>query len=544
MAAADPAAEDYDVLAVGYLRERDIPCLIEQIVEHLVDKKPDDPTKAIADFLATLDESQRKQFAAPGKPVTSFTVSNGLAFNNLLLMSDSYKYSHYVQYPKGTTTVYSYFESRGGKYPETVLFGLQYYMKRYLEGVVVTPEKIAEAKHIISSHLPPSSPFNEAGWKRIWEKHGGRLPIKIKAVPEGTVVDTKNVLFTMENTDEECFWLTNFLETLLVQVWYPMTVATHSRACKKIILNGLRDTGNPDLIDFKLQDFGFRGVSSVETAGTGGAGHLVNFLGTDTVAGLIVARDYYGAKIEGAECPGYSIPASEHSTITAWGREGETKAMENMLTQYPGGLMACVSDSYDIFKACKEYWGGELKDKVLARDGTLVVRPDSGEIKETSVKIHEILYEQFGGTVNEKGYKVLNDKVRIIWGDGIDHESLGEIVAHLKANKWAIDNMTYGSGGGLLQKLHRDTQKCAFKCSYAVVQGKEIDVFKQPITDPGKKSKKGKLSLHKQPDGSWITKQGKEWEPATDELVDVFCDGKILKEWSFAEIKERAKQGL
>jgi len=544
MAAAEAGAEDYDVLAVGYLRERDIPCLIEQIVEHLVDKKPDDPTKAIADFLATLDESQRKQFSAPGKPVTSFTIGNGLAFNNLLLMSDSYKYSHYVQYPKGTTTVYSYFESRGGKYPKTVMFGLQYYMKKYLEGVVVTPEKIAEAKYLIGSHLPPSSPFNEAGWMRIWEKHGGRLPVKIKAVPEGTVVDTKNVLFTMENTDEECFWLTNFLETLLVQVWYPMTVATHSRACKQLILNGLRETGNPDLIDFKLQDFGFRGVSSVETAGTGGCGHLVNFMGTDTVAGLIVARDYYGAKIEGGECPGYSIPASEHSTITAWGREGETAAMENMLTQYPTGMMACVSDSYDIFKACKDYWGGELKDKVLARDGVLVVRPDSGEIKETSVRIHEILYECFGGKENEKGYKVLNDKVRIIWGDGIDHESLGEIIEHLKKNKWAIDNMGYGSGGGLLQKLHRDTQKCAFKCSYAVVKGKEIDVFKEPITDPGKKSKKGKLSLHKQPDGSWITKMGPDWDESTDQLVDVFCDGKVLREYNFAEIKERAKQGL
>eukprot|EP00756_Hemistasia_phaeocysticola_P064457 Hpha_TRINITY_DN780_c0_g1::TRINITY_DN780_c0_g1_i1::g.28879::m.28879/K03462/NAMPT; nicotinamide phosphoribosyltransferase len=535
---------DYDTQAIGYLRDREIPCLVEEIVEHLVSKRPDDPVKSIADFLATLNEEKRKQFASPGKQVSSFGVSDGLGMNNLLLMSDSYKFSHYVQYPKGTTKVYSYFESRGGKYPQTVLFGLQYYIKKYLTGVVVTPEKIAEAKHIIGSHLPPSSPFNEEGWKHIWEKHGGKLPIRIKAVPEGTVVDTKNVLFTMENTDEDSFWLTNFLETLLVQVWYPMTVATHSRSCKKLILNGLRETGDESLIDFKLHDFGFRGVSSVESAGTGGAGHLVNFLGTDTLAGILTLRDYYGAEIEGAKCPGYSIPASEHSTITAWGRDNEVDAMENMLDQYKDGLVACVSDSYDIYKACREYWGTKLKDKILGRDGTLVVRPDSGEVEKVSVEIHEILYEKFGGTVNEKGYKVINPKIRIIWGDGIDHESLGKIIEHLKSHKWSIDNIAFGSGGGLLQKLHRDTQKCAFKCSYACVKGTDVDVFKDPITDPGKQSKRGRLTLHKNADGKWETKMGPNRDEETDQLVEVYCDGELKRDYSLPEIRERAKQGL
>ena len=213
---------------------------------------------------------------------------------NIILLTDSYKVSHFKQYPEGTTTVYSYFESRGGKYPETVFFGLQYLMLRHLEGVRVTKEYIDEAEAVTASHFPPGTVFNRSGWEYIIEKHGGRLPIVIKCVPEGTVVDVKNVLMTIENTDPACYWLTNYIETLLVQAWYPMTVATHSRACKKVILDALRKSGDPAGVAFKLHDFGFRGVSSVETAGIGGCAHLVNFLGTDTIAGILVAQRAYG----------------------------------------------------------------------------------------------------------------------------------------------------------------------------------------------------------------------------------------------------------
>ena len=216
------------------------------------------------------------------------------ADDNIILMTDSYKISHFKQYPEGTESVYSYFESRGGKYPQTAFFGLQYLMMKHLEGVRVTKANIDEAELVTKSHFPPGTVFNRAGWEHIVEKHGGRLPIAIKAVPEGTVVDTKNVLMTIENTDPKCYWLTNYIETLLVQIWYPTTVATHSRACKKVILDALRKSGDPELVQFKLQDFGFRGVSSVETAGIGGAAHLVNFMGTDTVAGIVMANRVYG----------------------------------------------------------------------------------------------------------------------------------------------------------------------------------------------------------------------------------------------------------
>merc|ERR1712151_1393474 len=196
----------------------------------------------------------------------------------------------------------------------------------------------------------------------------------------GTVLPYKNVLFTMENTDPKCFWLTNYLETLLVQVWYPTTVCTQSREQKKIIKTWMTKTGCTEQVDggahlFKLHDFGFRGVSSVESAALGGAAHLVNFRGTDTLAALMMVNDCYGS-----ECAGFSIPASEHSTITSWGKEREVMAFKNMLEQYPTGLVACVSDSYNIYDACEKLWGDKLKAEIENRDGTLIVRPDSGEL--------------------------------------------------------------------------------------------------------------------------------------------------------------------
>eukprot|EP01062_Namystynia_karyoxenos_P017733 TRINITY_DN16560_c0_g1_i1.p2 TRINITY_DN16560_c0_g1~~TRINITY_DN16560_c0_g1_i1.p2 ORF type:complete len:364 (+),score=63.35 TRINITY_DN16560_c0_g1_i1:626-1717(+) len=355
---------------------------------------------------------------------------------------------------------------------------------------------------------------------------------------------------SLENTDEKCYWLTNFLETLLVQVWYPMTVATHSRACKQKLLENLKETGDPDNVGLKLHDIGFRGVSSVESAGLGGAAHLINFLRTDTVAGIVTARDYYAAEIDPEPpgggppvCPGYSIPASEHSTITAWGRDGEAAAMEGVLRQYPSGLVACVSDSYDIYQACTEYWGKQLKGKVMNRDGTLLVRPDSGDVLEVAVRVHELLWEAFGGTTNSKGFKVLDSHVRVLLTDGLDYDSLGIVLDYLKRAGWSGDNVFFGSGGGLLQKLHRDTQRCAFKCSYAVVKGEDVEVFKDPITDPDKLSKRGKLSLHKLTD-HWETKQGEKVDPLHDHLVDVFRNGEIIREWTFEEIRALAAQGL
>ncbi|KAL4225832.1 hypothetical protein ACF0H5_013821 [Mactra antiquata] len=462
--------------------------------------------------------------------------------DNLLLVTDSYKVTHHLQYPDNTTLVYSYFESRGGKFPSTVFFGLQYIIKRWLCGKVVSKEKIEKAKALYALHFGKDH-FNEEGWTYILEHHDGHLPLRIKAVPEGTVVPYKNVLFTVENTDPKCFWLTNYFETLLVQVWYPMTVATNSRYQKEIIAKYLDKTAETlDKLPYMLHDFGFRGSSSVESAGIGGCSHLVNFMGTDTIAGITTARQYYGCEIAG-----YSIPAAEHSTITTWGRDGEVEAFRNMLTKFPDGLVACVSDSYNIWDACEKVWGGALKDLVVGRgeNGTLVVRPDSGDPPEVVVKVLNLLGKCFGSSDNKKGYKLLPPYIRVIQGDGISYETLGAILENMQKNGWSAENLAFGSGGALLQRLDRDTQKCAYKCSYAVCDGKEVNVFKEPITDLGKKSKKGRLSLEYDPaTGKYETKEQGTGDIKKDALVTVFENGKLLRDYSFDEVRKCAEIDL
>ncbi|VDO66853.1 unnamed protein product [Heligmosomoides polygyrus] len=475
---------------------------------------------------------------------------------NVLYLADSYKVrrsfyglsarnpsgctfqlTHHNQYPERTTYVYSYFESRGGKFPEVCFFGLQYILKRWLVGPVVTNEMIDDAIQFYKLHFHMDV-FNEHGWRHIVDKHGGRLPLRIKAVPEGSVVPTKNVLFTIENTDPEVPWLTNWFETLLVQTWYPMTVCTISRAYKKLIARFLHATSDSmESLPFKLHDFGYRGSTSVESAGIGGAAHLVNFMGTDTIAGLQLCRKYYSC-----DMAGFSIPATEHSTITTWKREGEVAAFRNMLQQYPKGLkltaflikqlfseyvlareftslanalvlfegsISVVSDSYDVYHAVSEIWGTELREEVIERGtrGCLVIRPDSGDPVTVVVKVLRLLEEKFPVTLNTKGYKILPAYLRVIQGDGITYESIEAILQALVNAGWSTDNVVFGAGGALLQRINRDTQKCAFKCSHVVVDNEERDVYKSPVTDEGKRSKKGYLTLERNSSGSLETVQ-------------------------------------
>jgi len=270
----------------------------------------------------------------------------------------------------------------------------------------------------------------------------------------------------------------------------------------------------------------------------GGAAHLINFMGTDTLAGILLTKRFY---LEPG-MPGFSIPAAEHSTITSWGREREVDAFRNMLTAYPTGLVAVVSDSYNIYEACEKLWGTELRQVILDRDGTLVVRPDSGEPKVIVVEVLTILEKQFGSTTNGKGFKMLPPQIRVIQGDGISYESLGDILQAMQDAGFAADNLVFGSGGALLQKVNRDTQKIAFKCSEITdAEGKTTLVYKDPISDHGKKSKMGRLTLEKDAKGGIVTITEGKGDPAKDMLVEVFRDGVTLKEWTFAEIRELAK---
>ncbi|XP_071171487.1 nicotinamide phosphoribosyltransferase-like isoform X2 [Mytilus edulis] len=456
--------------------------------------------------------------------------------NNICLVTDSYKVTHYRQYPSNTTLVYSYFESRGGKYPTTTFFGLQYLLKRFLTGQVVTKEKIEEAKKICNSHFGLDI-FNEEGWNYILEKHNGYLPLLIKAVPEGLNIQTRNVLFTVENTDPNCYWLTNYFESYLVQVWYPMTVATNSLYQKDLITKYLKETAdNLDSLPFKLSDFGFRGSSSFESAGIGGCAHLVHFLGSDTLCALMTAKMYYGC-----DMAGFSVPAAEHSTITTWGKDGEADAFINMLKQFPTGIVSCVGDSYDMWRVCDKVWGQELKGLVEAREGkgTLVVRPDSGYPPDIVVKVLDILGKYYKTTINSKGFKLLPPYLRVIQADGVNYETLGAVLENMKKNRWSADNVVFGSGGALLQQVDRDTQKCAFKCSYAVVNGEERNVFKNPVDDPGKMSKKGRLTLEYK-NGKYKTIEEGKGDTSKDILVPVYKNGILLKEYTLDEIRKNA----
>ncbi|WP_348009753.1 nicotinate phosphoribosyltransferase [Roseateles sp.] len=455
----------------------------------------------------------------------------------LVLNTDSYKTSHWLQYPPGTRTVFSYIEARGGALPFTVFFGLQALLKEYLTKQV-TADDVTLAAEVCAAH---GVPFNREGWLHIVDAHGGRLPLRIRAVPEGTVVPINHALVTVENTDPACWWLTSYVETALLRVWYPTTVASHGLSTRRLIGDALARTGSPEGLPFKLHDFGARGVSSMESAMLGGMAHLVNFQGTDNITALLGARVYYGEPMAG-----FSIPAAEHSTITAWGRDGELAAYRNMLTQFgrPGTLLAVVSDSYDLDAAVARLWGGALREEVIASGATVVIRPDSGDPTSVVLRTVRSLDASFGSEVNAKGYKILKH-VRVIQGDGITRESIASILGALESAGYSADNVAFGQGGALLQQVNRDTLGFAMKASAAEVGGAWRDVFKAPITDPAKRSKASRLTLMRQGDAFATVRldspgyQQALADGATEALRTVFENGRLLVDDSFAAIRAR-----
>lgn len=398
-------------------------------------------------------------------------------------MADSYKVSHFNQYQEGTEYIYSYIAPRGGKNPIPVL-GIQDFCD-LLDTTNLNSWFISELQDVAEEH---GVPFNKEGWWKLLKNYEGRgFPLRVMGVPEGTIVEPKTPVAVIVNTDPEYPWLTSFFETLFLRmVWYPSTVAANSRSCKKRIHEFMERTGSDmTMLDFKLHDFGARGATCGEAAGRGGAGHLLNFQGTDTLEAIKYVRDNYGLSMAG-----FSIPATEHSTVTSWGRDNEKDMYETFIRKNlgVGKVAACVSDSYNIWDALK-IWK-ELEPVLLEVGGTLVVRPDSGDPVSTPVYVVSKLMDLFGYTVNEKGFKVLPDHIRVIQGDGIDEEKMVRIMQRLVDVEMSIDNIAFGMGGGLLQKVDRDTYKWAMKCSAARVNGIWRDVYKDPIGG-GKTSLKG-----------------------------------------------------
>jgi nicotinamide phosphoribosyltransferase len=459
---------------------------------------------------------------------------------NPLLSTDSYKLgAHWKMLPPGSEHIFSYLEARiGAKYPRTVFFGLKPLLNIFK--YPITNEDVKEAEVASEAHFGNNTAFNKEGWDYILNKYRGYLPVEIRAVPEGTIVPVGNVMMTVENTDPKLPWLTGYLETLLSQVWYPCTVATVSRAVKQDLENWMHlSCDTTEGLEFKLHDFGGRSVTVHEQAEIGGLSHLLSFKGTDTTAALRFGSKVYFANKESL---GFSVPATEHSVTCAWGLDGEARFVDHMLDVFPTGIVSLVGDTYDIYNFV-DVIIRDRKERILARDGKVVIRPDSNTAKHPNpedqvVYLLSSLCTTFGGTKNSKGYTVLNPKVGVLWGDGLSHTKINDICRTVTNAGFSIDPLVFGMGSGLLQNVNRDTQRFAFKASSICINGKWNAIQKNPL-DKSKASKAGRLKLIK--DGeSFRTMSDSEpyFEDVANELKLAFKDGHIMTYSQFDEIRK------
>lgn len=469
---------------------------------------------------------------------------------NPLLETDVYKMGHMEQYAPGTTKVYSYLTARSDKHwPVSVFFGLQYYLKRYLQTTLTAwmgEEFLAAREEILGCANPPEVVRKIRELCKL-----GYWPLKIKALPEGTVVNNRTPLMTITNTHPDFYWCVGFVESLLLKVWYPTTVATCCRAYRIVADEAWEATvDEPESPMFHVHDFGYRGDTSVEGAALSGAAHLLSFCGSDTVPALKFVKDYYAGK--GLIMA--SVPASEHSVMCSYGRENEIAAFDRMLDLYPSGIVSIVSDTFDVYKVLTDF-AEQLKPKILARDGKVVFRPDSGnpehiicgdptapqDSKESKGAVR-LLDEMFGSTTNAKGYKVLNPKVGLIYGDGMYLERYQRTLDRLASMGYAASNLAIGVGG-ILRNHTRDTLGFAIKATHVVVDGKPRDIEKDPVTDPGKKSLKGLMRV----DYDALTSRYITRDQCTPEdedggqLVTSFIDGYCIREYDFATARVRAQ---
>lgn len=470
---------------------------------------------------------------------------------NPLLRTDVYKMGHMEQYAPGTTKVYSYLTARSDKrFDEVVFFGLQYYLKEYLSRPL-TQEMGEEFLEVRKAILGNNSPEVEQKIRALCEL--GYWPLKIKAVPEGSVVPVKNVLMTITNTHPDFYWCVGFVESLLLKVWYPCTVATQSLAYRRLVdkmFDQTCDDSQMPLKDFMVHDFGFRGDSSEEGAAISGAAHLIWFLGSDTVPAYKFIEDYYDGC--GEDPTMLSVPASEHSVMCSFGRDGEIDAFRHMLSKNPTGIVSIVSDTFDVYNVLTNFCT-ELKDEILSRDGKVVFRPDSGDpIKvicgdssapEGSPQRKgcvRLLDEAFGHTVNSKGFKVLSDKVGLIYGDGMYLERYEAALERLAEMGYASSNLVIGVGG-ILRNHTRDTLGFAIKATYVEVNGEAREIEKDPVTDKGKKSHKGLLCLKwRDTTGFWTKDQCSVEDEMNGNLDTVWMDGDTVYTDNFLQVRINA----
>ncbi len=481
---------------------------------------------------------------------------------NALLNTDGYKVDHRRQYPEGTSLVYSNWTPRKSRIPnvdEVVFFGLQYFIKRYLiEDFKVNffakpkEEVLRTYSRRIDTYLGP----NAVGSDHIAALHDlGYLPMVIKALPEGASVPLRVPMCTMYNTRPEFFWLTNYFETLLsTTLWLPCNSATIAREYRrKLDRFAAATSSHGEFVDWQAHDFSMRGMGGVEAAMLSGAGHLLSFHGTDTIPAIDLLEQYYNADAT-KETIGGTVAATEHSVMCMGTDAGELGTFERLITEvYPNGIVSVVSDTWDLWKVLTEYLPS-LKVKVLARNGKLVIRPDSGDPADilcgdpnapqgpAQEGVIRLLWKTFGGTTNAKGYRELDGHIGAIYGDSITLERAEEICSRLMKNGFASTNVVLGIGSYTYQFNTRDTFGFAMKATYGEVKGSGRAIFKDPVTDDGtKRSAKGLLKIVKK-DGQYALEDDVSWkEEREGELREVFRDGKLLIEDDLASIRQRVK---
>ena len=486
-----------------------------------------------------------------------------------ILLKDGYKVGHKFQYPAGTTLVYSNLtprKSRSAEVDEIVFFGLQYFVKEYLirqfdEEFFQRPkdEVVKAYARRMDFYLGKDSiPYDH-----IAALHDlGYLPLEIKALPEGSMVPMRVPIFTIKNTLPEFFWLTNMLETLLSAIlWKPSTSATTAFEYLRVFTRYAKETVGDDLgfIPWQGHDFSFRGMSGIEDAVMSGAGHLLSFSGTDTIPAIDFLERYYNADCE-KELIGGSVPATEHSVMCMGTQDGEIKTFERLITDiYPRGIVSIVSDTWDFWQVITEFLP-ELRAQILKRDGKVVIRPDSGDpvkiiVGDEGAPIGspaykgaiECMWETFGGTMTPRGYKLLDGHIGLIYGDSITTERQLAILEGLKRKGFASYNVVLGIGSYTYEYVTRDTFGFAMKATYGEVNGVGRDIFKDPKTDDGtKKSAKGLMQVYRNPaTGKLALKDQCTWEEeGQGELKTVFKNGKLMVDWTLAEIRQRVRENL
>lgn len=448
--------------------------------------------------------------------------------------TDSYNASHKDMYPEGMTEGTVYIECRDNcKFDNLTFVGLQYIIKEHLMKEDLTKLDLDYAEKRWNMH---GEPFPREGWERI--KELGYFPIEIQAVAEGSWIPKGNVLIQIRSTDPLCFWLPAWLETLIDQIWYPIAVSTQDKMTKAMLIKYLEDTGCEDIenvIKFMLHDFGVRGCPCMRAAAIGGMGHLVNFSGTDNFPAIEFIKEFYME-----EMAGYSIPASNHAVITAWGSDQEYEAFQNILDKYlkPGAIVACVSDSYDIYAAVT-MWGTRFHDQIVNSGGRLVIRPDSGNPEHVLLRCFNILFKYFGYTTTSTGHKLLPHCVRMIWGDGLSPKIIDQILYFLMCNDIAAENIAFGMGSAMLQEVKRDDVSLACKLNEKVDNGVVVPVNKDPVTGHGKASKAGRQALVRC-DGYIFTVKEDQIGGRENLLRVVYRNGELLIDEQFSLIRERA----